>query len=202
MTSVTPTAIRVECATGAAIARHLDALAALRIAVFREYPYLYDGSLDYEREYLASYASSPASLVVVAWDGDRVVGASTAMPLTLHSDDVVPPLVRAGLDPATVYYFGESVLEPAYRGRGLGSQFFALRERQARERGFAVATFCAVERPADHPRRPPGYVAPGPLWRRHGFERRSDIVGTFAWRDVGEAADTAKPMVFWIKQLA
>ncbi|HEX3762759.1 MAG TPA: GNAT family N-acetyltransferase [Kofleriaceae bacterium] len=194
--------LRVECATGAAIARHLDALAALRISVFREYPYLYDGSLDYEREYLASYASSPASLVVVASDGDRVVGASTAMPLTLHSDDVVPPLTRAGFDPATVYYFGESVLEPAYRGRGLGSRFFLERERRARELGVAVATFCAVERPADHPRRPPGYVAPGALWRRHGFERRSDIVGTFAWRDVGEAEDTAKPMVFWTKPLA
>jgi len=24
----------------------------------------------------------------------------------------------------------------------------------------------------------------------------------FAWRDLGEAEETAKPMVFWIKQLA
>ena len=30
----------------------IDGLGRLRIAVFREYPYLYDGSLDYEREYL------------------------------------------------------------------------------------------------------------------------------------------------------
>jgi GNAT superfamily N-acetyltransferase len=131
-----------------------------------------------------------------------VVGASTAMPLTLHSDDVVPPLVRAGFDPATVYYFGESVLEPAYRGRGLGSRFFDERERRARELGYAIATFCAVDRPADHPRRPADYAPPGPLWRRHGFERRSDIVGTFSWRDVGDADETAKPMVFWIKALA
>ncbi|HEX8107743.1 MAG TPA: GNAT family N-acetyltransferase [Kofleriaceae bacterium] len=195
-------AIRIECATGAEIARYLDALAALRIGVFREYPYLYEGSLAYEHEYLASYAGSPASVVVLACDGDRVVGASTALPLTLHSDDVVPPLARAGFDPASVYYFGESVLEPAYRGRGLGSRFFEERERRARELGFAIATFCAVERPADHPLRPPGYQPPGALWRRHGFERRSDIVGTFSWRDVGETEETAKPMVFWIKPLA
>jgi GNAT superfamily N-acetyltransferase len=193
--------IQIERATGAAIERHFDALAALRIAVFREYPYLYDGSLDYEREYLASYAGSPASLVVIARDGDRVVGASTALPLIRHSDDVVPPLVRAGFDPATVYYYGESVLDPAYRGRGIGGRFFDERERSARESGFAVATFCAVERPADHPRRPPGYRRPGALWRRHGFERRDDIVGTFAWRDVGDRDETAKPMVFWIKPL-
>jgi hypothetical protein len=29
--------------------------------VFREYPYLYEGSVDYERRYLPSHASSPAS---------------------------------------------------------------------------------------------------------------------------------------------
>ncbi len=202
MASDASPAIRIECATGAAIERYLDALAALRIGVFREYPYLYDGSLAYEHEYLASYAGSPASLVVVAWDGDRVVGASTALPLALHSDDVVPPLARAGFDPATVYYFGESVLEPAYRGRGLGSRFFEERERRDRELGFATATFCAVERPADHPLRPAGYQPPGALWRRHGFERRSDIVGTLSWRDLGETEETAKPMVFWIKPLA
>jgi len=196
---VTP---RIALATGAEIASYADALAGLRIAVFREYPYLYEGSLDYERQYLASYASSPDGLVVLVIDGDRVVGASTAMPLTQHSDAVVPPLARAGIAPETVYYFGESVLEPAYRGRGFGAAFFVERERRARELGYRVAAFCAVDRPADHPRRPPGYVAPGALWRRHGFVRRPDIVGEFAWQDLGESTETTKPMVFWLKELA
>jgi GNAT superfamily N-acetyltransferase len=194
--------LAIEVATGAAIERHLDALAALRIAVFRDYPYLYDGSLDYERRYLAGYAASPASTVVIARDGDRVVGASTALPLAQHSDDVVPPLVRAGFAPDTVYYFGESVLEPSHRGRGIGSAFFDARERRARELGFATATFCAVDRPADHPRRPPDYEPPGALWRRHGFVRRPDIVGEFAWRDTGDRDETTKPMVFWLKELS
>ncbi len=194
--------IRIERVTGAAIASYLDAVAALRISVFREYPYLYEGSLDYEHHYLASYASSPASLVVLALDGSRAVGASTALPLVQHSDAVVPPLVRAGFAPDAVYYFGESVLEPAYRGRGLGSRFFDERERWARELGFAVATFCAVDRPPDHPLRPRDYQPPGALWRRHGFVRRPDIVGDLDWRDLGDANETTKPMVFWIKELA
>jgi GNAT superfamily N-acetyltransferase len=194
--------IAIEVATGGAIERHLDALAALRIAVFRDYPYLYDGSLDYERHYLASYVASPAGTVVIARDGNRVVGASTALPLAQHSDDVVPPLVRAGFAPDTVYYFGESVLEHAYRGHGVGSMFFEARERRARELGFATAAFCAIDRPADHPRRPPDYEPPGALWRRRGFVRRPDIVGEFAWRDLGDRDETAKPMVFWIKELS
>jgi GNAT superfamily N-acetyltransferase len=193
--------VRIELAIGAAIEPYLEALARLRIAVFREYPYLYDGSLDYEQRYLASYASSPESLVVLALDGERIVGAATAMPLLQHSEDVVPPLARAGYEPASVYYFGESVLEPALRGRGVGSRFFVERERRARELGFGVAAFCAVARPADHPRRPAGYVVPGALWRRHGFVRRPDITGELAWRDLDDTDETAKPMVFWIKEI-
>ena len=37
-------------------------LARLRIGVFREFPYLYDGSLDYERDYLADYASTEGAI--------------------------------------------------------------------------------------------------------------------------------------------
>jgi GNAT superfamily N-acetyltransferase len=192
---------RVELIAGAAIAGHFEALAELRTSVFRDYPYLYEGTRDYERQYLASYASSPDSLLVLALDGERVVGASTAMPLTQHSDEVVPPLVRAGFDPTTVYYYGESVLDPAYRGHGLGAVFFVERERRARALGYKVATFCAVERPAGHPRRPSAYVVPGALWRRHGFVRRPDIVGEFSWRDIGHTEETVKPMVFWVKEL-
>ena len=40
----------------------MEALAAQRIRVFREFPYLYDGDVGYEREYLATYVHSPRSL--------------------------------------------------------------------------------------------------------------------------------------------
>ena len=194
--------LAVECAVGAQVERYLPALAALRIAVFREYPYLYAGTLAYEETYLATYASSPASLVVIAREGERVVGASTGLPLAQHSDEVVPPLVAAGYDPARVFYFGESVLDPAWRGRGLGQAFFAHREAHACAQGFATATFCAVERAPGHPRRPADYRPPGALWARQGFVRRPDITTTFHWQDLDEPAESAKPMVFWTKELA
>ena len=188
--------------TGRAIDAHLDALAELRIAVFQEYPYLYLGDRTYERRYLASYAGSDAGLVVLAQAGGRVVGASTALPLAQHSDEVVPPLERAGYPAASVYYFGESVLERPYRGQGLGRAFLEHRERRARELGFRTAAFCAVERPADHPRRPPGYRGHDALWASCGFQRRPDITATFSWRDLDEPGESAKPMTFWVKDLA
>jgi GNAT superfamily N-acetyltransferase len=186
---------------GAAITAWLPALAALRVEVFREFPYLYDGSLAYEERYLARYAASPASVVVLARDGAALVGAATAMPLALAGEDVAPPLVAAGYDPATVCYFGESVLRAAHRGRGAGHAFLDERERAARASGFTVAAFCAVERPADHPRRPAGYRGLDGLWQRHGFVRRPDLVASFRWQDLGEPTESAKPMVFWTKAL-
>jgi GNAT superfamily N-acetyltransferase len=194
--------LEVERVQGAAIERHLPALAALRIAVFREFPYLYDGTLAYEHTYLASFARSPGAAIVIARDGDRVVGAATAMALAAHADDVAPALVAAGYDPARVCYFGESVLDRSYRGRGIGNAFFVEREAHARSLGAATAAFCAVVRSDDHPRRPADYRPLDPLWTKHGFVRRPEIMASFSWRDLDETAESAKPMVFWTKQLA
>jgi GNAT superfamily N-acetyltransferase len=174
----------------------------LRIEVFREWPYLYDGDVAYEERYLAPYATTADALVAIAWAGDELVGAATALPLTAHSDEVVPPLAAAGYDPATVYYFGESVLRRDFRGRGLGHRFFDEREAFARARGYRTAAFCAVDRPADHPQRPAAYVPLDRFWGKRGFVRRPDIVGQFAWKDLDADAETAKPMVFWTKALA
>jgi len=195
------TDLRVEAIHGKDVLRYLSAIAVLRIEIFREWPYLYDGTVEYEERYLLPYATAPATLVVIAWADDELVGAATAMPLTAHSDAVAPPLIGAGYDPATVFYFGESVLREAWRGRGLGHRFFDEREAFARARGYRTAAFCAVDRPVDHPRRPAGYVPYDRFWAKRGFVRRPDIVAHVAWPDVDDEAATDKPMVFWIKDL-
>ena len=194
--------VRIEPVSGAQIEQYLDALAELRIEVFREYPYLYDGTLEYERRYLRGYAASPRGVVVLALDGERAVGAATALPLRDHSEGVTPVLAAAGFDPDRVYYFGESVLRASYRGRGIGHKFFDEREVAARRHGFSIATFCAVQRPENHPRRPASYVPHDAFWRKRGYEPRPDLVATFDWRDLDEAEESPKPMMFWVKELA
>lgn len=194
-------ALQIEQLTGAAIEPFLGELAALRIEVFSEYPYLYEGSLEYESRYLRNYATCPRSLVVTARDRQHIVGASTAMPLLDHGEELAPPLAAAGLDPQQIYYFGESVLRGNYRGQGIGHVFFDKREAKARELGFRVAAFCAVDRGEQHPRKPAGYVPHDVFWNKRGYTKRPDIVAHFDWRDLGETRETSKPMVFWIKEL-
>lgn len=192
----------IERVRGAAVEPYLADLAALRIEVFREYPYLYRGELDYESRYLRSYAASPRSVVVIARDGAEVVGAATAMPLEQHSEAVAPVLAAAGIAPSDVYYFGESVLRASYRGQGIGHAFFDGREAAAREYGFRIAAFCAVERAQNHPRKPADYAPHDAFWSKRGFSKRPDIVTEFAWRDLDDPRETNKRMVFWLKELS
>ena len=194
--------VTIERVHGSDVLPYLDALASLRINVFREFPYLYEGSREYESDYLRSYARCPRSTVVLARAGERVVGASTAMPLPDHGEEgIVPALENAGFAPRYVYYFGESVLLADYRGQRIGHAFFDQREASARDYGMRVAAFCAVERPADHPARPEGYVSHDAFWEKRGYERRPDITASFSWHDIGAEEATAKPMVFWVKEL-
>ena len=66
--------------SGSAIAPYVPDLARLRIEVFREYPYLYDGDEAYERKYLQTYLDAPRSLAVLVYDGAQLIGASTGLP--------------------------------------------------------------------------------------------------------------------------
>jgi GNAT superfamily N-acetyltransferase len=194
--------VTIERVHGRDVEPYLEALAGLRIKVFREFPYLYEGSREYEAEYLRNYAKCPRSTVVLARAGERVVGASTAMPLAEHGEDsIVPALENAGYPPRYVYYFGESVLLPEYRGQRIGHAFFDQREASARDYGMRVAAFCAVERAPDHPARPADYVPHDAFWEKRGYQRRADIVANIAWRDVGDEGQSDKRMVFWVKEL-
>jgi GNAT superfamily N-acetyltransferase len=187
---------------GPALAPLLPAVAALRVTVFRAWPYLYDGSEQYEAGYLQTYVNAPGAGIAVARDGAAVVGASTCLPMTEASADVRMPLEAAGFDPAELFYFGESVLLDAYRGQGIGVRFFELREAHARELGRArLCTFCAVDRPPDHPLRPPGAVGLDAFWAHRGYVKQPGLTCRMVWKDVGAAAEDSKTLTFWMKSL-
>ena len=192
--------VAIRTLTGAALLETLPALARLRVTVFREWPYLYDGDADYEERYLAAFAAAPGAVIVGAFDAGRMVGAATACPLAQADPAFGVPFARAGMDPHEWFYFGESVLDPSYRGRGVGVAFFGAREAAARERNFERTCFCAVERDPCDPRRPSSYEPLDGFWHRRGYARLG-VTARYEWRDVGDADETAKTMRFWSRDL-
>ncbi|PWE32180.1 GNAT family N-acetyltransferase [Maritimibacter sp. 55A14] len=187
--------------TGPALDAALDDVAGLRIAVFRDWPYLYDGDTGYERRYLETYRDSPGAVLVGAFDGARLVGASTGTPLEDHAGDFAAAFAATGLVLEDIFYCAESVLLPEYRGRGAGHRFFDLREAHARELGRTYCCFCGVVRPADHPLRPAAYRPLDGFWRARGYAPLDGAVARFSWKDVDQPAETEKPLQFWMRKL-
>lgn len=196
--------IAIQTVSGAHILPWLDAVAALRIEVFRDFPYLYEGEIDYERRYLSTYANSANSLFVLALDdnqsdGNPLVGCSTGIPLTAAEPEFQAPFITAQIPLASVFYFGESVLRRAYRGQRVGHHFFDAREKYAAQLGKTITAFCAVERPDNHPMKPPGYSSLDNFWQQRGYIKQPDMRTLYHWQDIDESAITDKPMVFWLK---
>ena len=198
-----PDPLTFETLSGAALTPRLDALAGLRIRVFREWPYLYDGDAAYEARYLAAYAQSPGALVVAASTAQgEAVGMATCQPGIEASEKLRAAWASAGLDAGGLCYFGESVLLPEYRGQGAGVRFFAEREAHARRLGLSIAAFCAVVRNENDPRRPHDYTPLDGFWRNRGYAPRPDISTVMSWREVGDTRETPHVLSFWIKQLS
>lgn len=201
MTRALPEGLTVRVLTGADLETALDAVAGLRIAVFRDWPYLYDGTLEYEREYLQSYRDSPGAVLVGAFDGARLIGAATGTPMEDHAEDFAAPFRQTGVDLARIFYCAESVLLPEYRGLGIGHRFFDLREAHARALNRSHVAFCSVMRPDDHPARPESYRTNHAFWEKRGYAPLPGVVANFSWRDLGDAEESRKPLQFWMRAL-
>ncbi|WP_298720682.1 GNAT family N-acetyltransferase [uncultured Oceanisphaera sp.] len=195
-------AVRLLTVTGPGLAPWLNRLAELRIRVFRDFPYLYDGDPGYEADYLSTYLDTDSSVCVLALDGDRLVGASTGLPLSHETEAFRRPFVEQGLNTDRIFYCAESVLLPEYRGQGLYKAFFNGREAHARHLGgFELAAFCAVVRPAEHPLRPDGYRSLEPAWHHFGYQAAPGLLAHFGWKDIDQPNETDKPMQFYLKPL-
>ena len=196
-----PEDITVRTLSGADLEAALDAVAQLRITVFRDWPYLYDGTLEYERDYLQTYRDSPSALLVGAFDGGRLIGASTSTPMEDHAEAFAAPLARLGLPLTDILYGAESVLLPPYRGIGLGHRFIDAREAHARVMGRHHVAFCSVQRAPDHPRRPAAARTNDAFWHGRGYAPMPGVMAQFAWKDLGEDHETTKDLQFWMRKL-
>ncbi|AZZ38154.1 GNAT family N-acetyltransferase [Bdellovibrio sp. qaytius] len=183
--------------------QNILAIANLRIKVFKEFPYIYDGSLEYEVKYLERYFKAPNGHFILAIDendSNIIVGVATCLPLAEEDDFVKKSFIENGYKIDEIFYFGESVLLSDYRGKGLGQAFFDAREKIALSFSkITTTTFCAVVRPTDHPLKPQKYTPLDGFWQKRGYKKVEGLTSQFEWLDLGEKNETAKKMQYWMK---
>lgn len=174
-------------------------IARLRIQVFRDFPYIYDGSIDYEVKYLERYFRAQNAYFVAALNESQLVGVSTCLPLNEEDEFIKKPFREAGFNQDKVFYFGESVLLPAYRGQGLGHRFFDEREKLAKSFKSEVTVFCAVNRQSDHPLCPLNYRPLDNFWISRGYTKQESLISIMEWKDVDQTQATPKQMHYWLR---
>lgn len=183
------------------IKTEIQSLARLRIEVFKDFPYIYEGSDEYEVKYLKKYLDSSRAALIAAFDEKTIIGVASCLPLLDEDPAVQKPFVEKGFDLKRVFYFGESVLQKKYRGKGIGKAFFQEREKWVRSFGqYNLTTFCAVKRPTEHPLRPRDYRSLDEFWKSQGYVRHPELHTEFSWQDIGEKNETLKKMIFWLKR--
>ncbi|MGQ4659800.1 GNAT family N-acetyltransferase [Lysobacter sp. F6437] len=193
--------LTVRTVVGEAIGAHAADIARLRLAVFREWPCLLEDGAGGEDRHLQACTGSWRSLAVLVFDAGTLVGASTGLPLADAAEPIRQPFAAAGVDIQQVFHCGGSALLPAYRGRGLGHRFFDERESHARMLGdFDQIAFCAVDRAADHPRRPPFGRGNEAFWQRRGYRPRTDLKVAMDWNEAGEGR-VAHTLTPWFRPL-
>lgn len=193
--------VAIASLRGAEAAAAIEDLADLRLTIFREFPYLYDGRREDELDYLARYARTPDALVVTVSEAGKVVGAATGIPLAAEGAALVEPVAGSSYPVAQLYYVGELLFYQEYRNRGLGLRLLAEVERQVRSMGGYRYLACAtIVRPENQPARPAGYLPIERFLARTGFKRLDDLQTSFTWREL-DGASCEHPMKYWIKEL-
>ena len=157
-------ALDVKSLVGEEMKAVLPDLARLRIIVFRDWPYLYDGTLEYEQKYLAKLAAAKGAVCVVARDGTEIVGASTAAPMIEHADEFAEPFERAGYDLDRHLLLRRiRAAEDRTAGTASGTRSSIIARRTPRSSAASrTRRFCRV----DAPRRPPAEAEGLPPARR------------------------------------
>jgi GNAT superfamily N-acetyltransferase len=186
---------------GEAIQEFIPQIAKLRIEVFAEYPFLYQGDYESEEGYLKKFAASDEAVIVVAHEGNEVIGAATGCPFRDASDNVKEPFLIHHRNPSDYFYFGDLVILKAYRGRGIGRRFFEELEKHVASLGhYQYSCLFTINKPLDDPKRPKDYRSLSPFFKKAGFKEHPELTCSISYKEEGDDQKTPKEMVFWIKE--
>ncbi len=184
---------------GQEIQDYIDDIARLRIQVFREFPYLYDGNEVYEKEYLKKFAEINESIVVLALDNDKVIGAFTSLPMRFEQEGVKREIPSDWIENA--FYLSEIVLEKTYRKQGIGRTMFQMMlDKINTLQNYNRILFAAIERDENHPNKPLDYITNDKIWNKQGFQK-THFHSEISWKEINEETESSKKLSIWEKEI-
>lgn len=196
-----------EQLSGSNIHKYLTEVATFRIKYFRDFPYFYDGNLDYEMNYLKGYTEDEKSILIIIRNSKNdIIAVSTGVPLITTSDILSKAetvFSQSGLNPKDFYYYGEVILDYSVRSKGLTRLIYNEQELHARKFGFSSITIATVIRDPTDPRNVDRVASSDLVWKKLGFTQ-TNIEFNYNWPTLqidGKTVDCENKMIFWAKYL-
>jgi GNAT superfamily N-acetyltransferase len=134
----------------------IDTIAQLRIDTFKEYPYLYSGTLEGERDFLQTYNEHQHEMVGQATVDGTLAGILTGKPLSIFPE-ATDLFKKEGLNPEEYYYFGEIIILSDFKNKSVDTQLFNNLEQQVKQWGYTKACLMIATDQQNHSMRPASY---------------------------------------------
>lgn len=178
---------------------YLKRLAEIRLLFYRDYPYLYDGTLEEEENYLSTYAHSENTLLVIAKRDEEVVGAILGLPLIESPEENKEAFKDTEVSPAELFYLGDSMVINELKTTDLLDQLYYQFETAVQQFGkYRGIVVCEIERDSNDPKNNCPYEV---TWNKKGFLREPSQVVHFSWKEIGDLDSSDHRMIFWSKLL-
>ncbi len=194
-------ALRVEAFKGKQGKKFSADIIRFYITMFKEFPYLYDGSYEVEKEEKDYFYTSDCSLTLIVFDQDEIVGVSRSILLSEYLEDLEFSSASEDFNQTDYMYIAEVMIKEQYRGQGLLRLFFDYHEQFAREQKCSYSLFATVVRPVDHPLRPVDYRSLEPLWKHFGYTTLSEPKMILAWKQIDTEKLVDNQLDLWCKKV-
>ncbi len=193
----------IELLLGLAIQPYLEEAARFRVEVFSEYPYLYEGTVEFElKEILPVYVRSKESAWVIAKEDDRIVGILTGIPLAETAPNIHSPFLQNNISMEPYYCLADLMVLKEYRGKGIGKSLYHAFEEFVRTKpSYRYITFYEISRPLNDPKRPANYHSLDPFWSKRDYAKHPELNFEIPWSEIGSTKDCIHAIVYWIKKL-
>ncbi len=180
------------------IRKYIPSIAKLRLKIFKDHPLFYKGNLDTEIQYLEHFALSKEAVMVAVFEDHELIGVSSGIPLSETTPQLQKPFIEEGLPLAEYFSFGESMILPPYRGRGIGHHFFDLREEHVRHlkrySHICFSDFSQFTETKD-------YFSLEGFWKKRGYVKHPSLKCHTYWEEPSIQETTPPPFAIWIKDL-
>ena len=206
MTPITlASGITIKSFTGSTAKNYLAEIAQLSLDRYAQYPYLIYSTISQEFQAFEHYFKSNSSNILLAFnDSDQVIGCSIALCI---QDELTPIKSPFENHPhfskhlKSLFYIADMIIDEAYEGKKITSNFFNLQETYAKQAGYQESIIMTIIRSPNDPQQPVNYKSNDPIWRHMGYVPILGLQTTLSWIESHSMKNAPHSLQFWSKPL-